>query len=98
MPLQSDGRRVAAGTIDANGSPSGSDGLPRLRASFFATDPATIRLERGDRTVTMWLVGAAGDGKYEAQNVDLVHQGNTLQMNWLDTNTGKTDQLQCQAR
>lgn len=67
-------------------------------ANFFATDPATIRLERGDRTVTMWLVGAAGTGKYEGQNVDLVHQGNALQVNWLDTNTGKTDQLQCQAR
>jgi uncharacterized protein len=67
-------------------------------ASFFATDPATIRLERGDRAVTMWLVGAAGAGKYEGQNVDLVHQGNSLKVNWLDTNTGKTEALQCQAK
>jgi len=67
-------------------------------ANFFATDPATIRLERGDRTVTMWLVGAASAGKYEGQNVDLVHQGNSMKVNWLDTNTGKTDALQCQAK
>lgn len=67
-------------------------------ANFFPTDPATIRLERGDRTVTMWLVGAASAGKYEGQNVDLVHQGNSMKVNWLDTNTGKTDALQCQAK
>jgi len=66
-------------------------------ANFFATDPATIRLERGDRTVTMWLVGAASAGKYEGQNIDLVHQGNSLEVHWLDTETGKTDELQCQA-
>ncbi|EXI90183.1 MAG: Membrane-bound lysozyme-inhibitor of c-type lysozyme [Candidatus Accumulibacter sp. BA-94] len=67
-------------------------------ANFFATDPATIRLERGDRTVTMWLVGSASDGKYEGQNVSLVHQGNELKVSWLDTTTGKTDELQCKAK
>ena len=69
-----------------------------VAANFFATDPATIRLERGDRTVTMWLVGSASDGKYEGQNVSLVHQGNELKVSWLDTNTGKTDELQCKAK
>ena len=67
-------------------------------ANFFATDPATIRLERGDRTVTMWLVGSASDGKYEGQNVSLVHRGNELKVSWLDTYTGKTDELQCNAK
>ena len=67
-------------------------------ASFFATDPASIRLEHGDRTVTLWLVGAAGEGKYEGQNVSLVNKGNTLKLSWLDTNTGRTDELQCQAK
>jgi len=67
-------------------------------ANFFATDPATIRLERGDRTVTMWLVGSASDGKYEGQNVSLVHRGNELKVSWLDTNMGKTDELQCKAK
>lgn len=47
-------------------------------ADFTETDPATIRLERGDRTVTMWRVGAASDGNYEGQNVSLVHKGNEV--------------------
>ena len=67
-------------------------------ANFFETDPATIRLERGDRTVTMWRVGAAGNGKYEGQNVSLVHQGNTVRVLWLNTDTGKSDELLCKAR
>jgi len=67
-------------------------------ANLFDTDPATIRLERGDRTVTLWRVGAAAAGKYEGQNVAVVHQGSALKVSWLDTNTGKTDELQCKAR
>lgn len=67
-------------------------------ANFFDTDPPTIRLERGDRTATLWRVGAAADGKYEGQNVGVVQQGSDLKVSWLDTNTGKTDELQCKAR
>jgi uncharacterized protein len=67
-------------------------------ANLFETDPATIRLERGDRTVTMWQVGPVGEGKYEGQNVSLVKKGNELQVSWLDTNTGNTEELQCKAR
>jgi uncharacterized protein len=67
-------------------------------ANFFATDPPTIRLERGDRTVTMWQVGPASDGKYEGQNVSLVHRGSEVKVNWLDVQTGETDALQCKGR
>ena len=67
-------------------------------ANFFETEPATIRLERGDRTVTMWLVGSANNGNYEGQNVSLVHKGNEVKVSWLNTDTGKTDELQCKAR
>ena len=67
-------------------------------ANFFETDPATIRLERGDRTVTMWLVGTANVGTYEGQNVSLVHKGNEVKVNWLNTDTGKTDESQCKER
>jgi uncharacterized protein len=67
-------------------------------ANFFATDPPTIRLERGDRTKTLWRVGNAGAGKYEGQNVSLVQQGSELKVSWLDTDTGKTDELLCKAR
>jgi uncharacterized protein len=66
-------------------------------ANFFETDPATIRLVRGDRTKTLWRVGVAGAGQYEGQNVSLVQQGNELNVSLLDTNTGKTDELQCKA-
>lgn len=67
-------------------------------ANFFDTDPPTIRLERSDRTKTLWRVGAASAGKYEGQNVAVVQQGGELGVSWLDTNTGKTDELQCTAR
>ncbi len=67
-------------------------------ANFFATDPATIRLERGDRTVTLWQVGAASAGTFEGQNVSARHQGSALTVSWLNTGTGQTDELACQAR
>jgi len=67
-----------------------------LVANFFATDPPTIRAERGDRSFTLWRVGAAGP--YEGQNVDLLLQGNDLKFSVLDTNTGKTEVLLCKPR
>jgi uncharacterized protein len=68
-------------------------------ANYYATDPATIRLERGDRTVTLWQVGAPAAGTYEGQNVGAVKKGDgSLQVSWLDVNTGKTDELACKAR
>ena len=62
-------------------------------ANFFATEPPTIRLERGDRTVTLWRI-PAGD-KYEGQNVSLVPQGDAMKVAWLDVSTGKNDDLDC---
>jgi uncharacterized protein len=56
-------------------------------ANFFETDPATIRLERGDRTATLWLVGDTSDGKYEGQNVSVEHKGTQLKVSWLNTDT-----------
>lgn len=70
----------------------------QIVANFFETDPATIRLERGDRTATLWLVGAPGEGKYEGQNVGLVHQGTEVKVTWLNTRSGKTEELQCKAQ
>lgn len=69
-----------------------------LIGHFFATEPTTLRVERGDRTVTLWQVGPVADGRYEGQNVALVHQGNAVKVSWLDTNTGKTDELACNTR
>ena len=67
-------------------------------ARHFASDPPTIRLERGDRTKTLWQVGPPEDGRFEGQNVSLMHQGRTAKVDWLDTDTGQTDALDCQAR
>jgi uncharacterized protein YecT (DUF1311 family) len=65
-------------------------------ANFFATDPPTLRLERGDRTETLWRVPAGG--QYEGRNVAVVQTGDALKVSWLDTNSGKTDELQCKPR
>ena len=69
-------------------------------ASYFASDPPTIRLERGDRSKTLWQVGPPDEGRYyEGQNVSVVRQGNgALKLHWLDTDTGKSDELDCRAR
>ncbi len=67
-------------------------------ANFFETDPATVRLERGDRTVTLWQVGAANEGYFEGQNVSLRKTANEINVSWLNTENGETDELQCKAR
>jgi uncharacterized protein YecT (DUF1311 family) len=67
-------------------------------ANFFATDPATIRLERGDRTVTLWRVGEARLGRFEGRNVALKQEADALEIGWLNTDTGQTEELRCKAR
>ena len=64
----------------------------------YATDPPTIRLERGERTKTLWQVGRPEDARFEGQNVSLTNQGSKAKVDWLDTDTGRTDTLDCQAR
>jgi uncharacterized protein len=64
----------------------------------FGTDPATLRLERGDRTVTLWQVKPGANGLFEGQNVSLVQQGKALKVNWLNTDSGQTDELTCEPR
>ena len=66
-----------------------------LVAHHFATDPATIRLERGDRSVTLWRVPAQGTQRYEGRNVSLVQQERAVAVRWLDTRTGQEETLQC---
>ena len=68
-------------------------------ANFFETDPPTIRLERGDRTKTLWRVGAApARASTRGRTSAWCSRAATLTVSWLDTDTGKTDELQCQAR
>ena len=52
-------------------------------ATFFETDPPTARLERGDQTVTAWLVPAGSGSKYEGQNVKFQTKGSEATVTWL---------------
>jgi uncharacterized protein len=53
-------------------------------ATFFETDPAVALLERGDQTVTTWLVPAASGSKYEGRNVEFWTKGPEATVTWLD--------------
>lgn len=75
-----------------------NDAANEVVVNFFDTDPATMRLERGDRTTTLWRVGGAAAGRYEGPNIDGVTQGDELVLNRLDTDTGQTERLRCRAR
>lgn len=66
--------------------------------NLFATDPPTLRLERGDRTATLWRVGDEAGGHYEGQNVDGVLQAGALRLSWLDVGTGQTEVIDCRAQ
>ena len=63
-----------------------------LVATFFETDPPTARLERGDQTVTTWLVPAASGARYEGQNVEFRTKGNEATVTWLGA------ELKCQSK
>jgi uncharacterized protein len=61
-------------------------------ATFFETEPAAARFERGDSTVIGWQVRTASGAKYEGQNLSFWNKGNEATVTWL----GET--LKCQAR
>jgi uncharacterized protein len=61
-------------------------------ATFFETDPPTVRLERGDRTVTAWLVPTGSGSKYEGQNLELWTKGAEATVTWLD------EELKCKVK
>ena len=67
-------------------------------ANFFATDPPTARLERGDRTITAYQVKAASGARYEGQNVSFWNKGNEATVSWMNPATGVTEDLQCKVR
>lgn len=63
-----------------------------LVATFFETDPPTAQLERGDKSVTAWLVPAGSGSKYEGQNVEFWTKGKEATVTWLDA------QLTCRSK
>ncbi len=70
----------------------GASPANEIIATFFETDPPTARLERGDRTTTVWLVPAGSGAKYEGQNVEFWTKGNEAMVTWL------SESLQCRVR
>ena len=62
-----------------------NDSFGEVVATFFETDPPTARLERGDKTVTAWLVPAGSGSKYEGQNVEFWTKGKEASVTWLDS-------------
>lgn len=67
-------------------------------ANFFDTDPPTARLERGDRTVTVYGVRAGSGAKYEGQNVEFWNKGQEATVSWMNPATGVTEKLQCKVQ
>jgi uncharacterized protein len=61
-------------------------------ATFFETEPAAARFERGDSTVIGWQVRTASGAKYEGQNLSFWNKGNEATVTWLG------EQLKCVAR
>lgn len=70
-----------------NGNPANE-----VVATFFETDPPTARLERGDRTVTTWLVPAGSGSKYEGQNVEFWTKGKEARATWMG------GELECESK
>ena len=61
-------------------------------ATFFETEPAAARFERGDSTVIGWQVRTASGAKYEGQNLSFWNKGNEATVTWLG------ESLKCLAR
>jgi uncharacterized protein len=67
-------------------------------ANFFETDPPSARVERGDKTWTVWQVESGSGAKYEGQNITFWSKGSEATASMLNVETGKTDDIKCTAR
>ena len=67
-------------------------------ATFFETDPPTAELERGDRSITAYLVPSGSGAKYEGQNVEFWNKGQEATVSWLNLGTGAMEELQCRVK
>lgn len=70
----------------------GASPANEIVATFYETDPSTVRLERGDRTVTAWRVRSASGAKYEGRNVEFWNKGDAASVSW------HGEQLDCRVR
>lgn len=61
---------------------NGADGHSEVGAMFAETDPPTVVLERGDKSVVGYLVRSASGAKYEGTNVVFWSKGSEAQVTW----------------
>lgn len=54
-------------------------------AMFADTDPPTVILERGDKSVVAYFVKTASGARYEGANVTFTDKGGVVQVNWVGT-------------
>jgi uncharacterized protein len=54
-------------------------------AMFADTDPPTVVLERGDKSIVAYFVKTASGARYEGNNVTFVDRGGEVQVLWLGT-------------
>ena len=54
-------------------------------AMFADTDPPTVVLERGDKSIVAYFVKTASGARYEGSNVTFVDRGGEVQVLWLGT-------------
>lgn len=54
-------------------------------AMFADTDPPTVVLERGDKSVVAWFVKSPSGARYEGNNVTFIDRGGEVQVLWLGT-------------
>jgi uncharacterized protein len=54
-------------------------------AMFADTDPPTVVLERGDKSIVAYFVKTASGARYEGNNVTFVDRGGEVQVMWLGT-------------
>lgn len=70
------------------------DGNPanEVVATYFETEPRSARIERGDRTVTAFLVPRGSGSRYEGQNLTFWSKGKEAMVTWMGSD------LKCVAR
>ena len=56
-----------------------------LVAMFADTDPPTVVLERGDKSVVAYFIKSPSGARYEGNNVTFVDRGGEVQVMWLGT-------------
>lgn len=64
----------------------------KIVATFYETDPPTVRLERSNTVLTAVLRPSGSGAKYEGQNVTFWTKGDEAMVEW------KGEKLQCQAK